>query len=218
MDFKQWEPVYARIIEEMGYSRTQDEASARLLRQLAANKELMDPDELRPLMADGVTVVGAAATPEGLQDADGTLICAGSAASIMRDADRTPHLLVTDLDGDVEDQAELCRRGSIAVIHAHGDNHQLIQDHIALFKGPMVITTQSRPDMLVENFGGFTDGDRAVCMARHMGAKTVSLIGFDFDRPLVREDEDEATKRRKIEWARRIILDMNPPGVKLVFR
>ncbi len=218
MDFEQWEPVYSRIIEEMGYSRTQDEASARLLRQLAANKEILDPDELRPLMTKGVTVVGAAASPDSLVGAAGTLICAGSAASIMLRAGVIPGLLVTDLDGDVEDQAELCRRGATAVLHAHGDNHQLIQDHIDLFSGPMLMTTQSRPDLLLENFGGFTDGDRAVCMARHLGAERIELIGFDFDRPVVNDEEDAEAKRRKIQWARRIIVEMNPPGVELIFR
>ena len=33
---------------------------------------------------------------------------------------------------------------------------------------------------IVYNFGGFTDGDRAVFLAEELGAKKIFLIGFDF--------------------------------------
>ncbi len=218
MDFAEWEPVYSQIIQEMGYSVIDDEASARLLRSLTLNKVLIDPDVLRPLMRCRVNVIGAAARPDDLEEIEGTSICAGSAATAFMEAQRTPDILVTDLDGVIRDQKECCRQGAVAVIHAHGDNNDLIQAHIDGFDCRMIITTQSRPDLAVVNFGGFTDGDRAVCMARHLGAKDIHLIGFDFRNPVIKEGEDIDTKVKKLSWAERIIITMNPAHVSLTFR
>lgn len=218
MDFAEWEPVYLQIIKEMGYSIIDDEASARLLRQLTVNKKLIDPDTLRPLMRGRVNVIGAAATKDDLDGMDGTIICAGSAASSFIGSRRAPDILVTDLDGDIDDQKECCERGAVAVIHAHGDNFSLIQAHIDGFRCPMVITTQSRPDLVVENFGGFTDGDRAVCMARHLGARDIHLVGFDFHNPVLKDGEDMDVKVKKLVWAEKIIFGMNPGHVSLTLR
>lgn len=215
MDFAEWEPVYHQIVEEMGYSILDDEASARLLRQLTMNKTLIDPDELRPLMRGRVNIIGAAAGPRDVEALEGTAICAGSAASAFIEASTIPDILVTDLDGKIEDQKECCKMGSVAVIHAHGDNHDLVQSQIDGFEGPMIITTQSRPDLVLVNFGGFTDGDRAVCMARHLGARDIHLIGFDFRYPVIKEGENKDVKVKKLRWAERIIFSMNPSHVSL---
>ncbi|HIJ00685.1 MAG: 2-amino-4-hydroxy-6-hydroxymethyldihydropteridine diphosphokinase [Candidatus Methanomethylophilaceae archaeon] len=217
MYFEEWEPVYERIIKEMGYSRLQDEASARMLRHMILNKRLIDVDDLIPLMSGVVNVVGAAVVPEELTDIDGTVICAGSSAKTLIEANLIPEILITDLDGDLVPQAECCRRGAVAVIHAHGDNADLIQQHLHLFNGPIIATTQSRPDLLMVNMGGFTDGDRAVCMARHLGAKKIRLVGFDFERPIVSEGEDLSVKKTKLKWAKHIIFDMNPPSVEIIW-
>jgi len=53
----------------------------------------------------------------------------------------------------------------------------------------------------LRNYGGFTDGDRAVCIAEHFGAARVTLAGFDFDNPI----PDTPSKLRKLAWARKII-------------
>jgi len=61
-------------------------------------------------------------------------------------------------------------------------------------------TTQSRPTNGLYNFGGFTDGDRAVFLAKHLDALKIILIGFDF------EDESVTLrKHKKLIWAKRLI-------------
>ena len=67
------------------------------------------------------------------------------------------------------------------VVHAHGDNVPLIKRWIPRFEGPLVLTTQSRPFEGMYNFGGFTDGDRAVFAADELGAAGITLAGFDLD-------------------------------------
>jgi hypothetical protein len=52
----------------------------------------------------------------------------------------------------------------------------------------------------VYNFGGFTDGDRAVFAADELGAERITLVGFDLD------DQDvEPMKRGKLFWARKLL-------------
>ncbi|MCQ2071391.1 MAG: DNA transporter, partial [archaeon] len=73
------------------------------------------------------------------------------------------------------------------------------------FEGPVVLTTQGRPQNTVFNYGGFTDGDRCVCLAREFGATRILLYGFDFDHPTVKEGSDPSRKLAKLGWAKRII-------------
>ena len=77
------------------------------------------------------------------------------------------------------------------------------------FSGPVVLTTQSRPESTVFDFGGFTDGDRAVCISQEMGASSIRLIGFDLDHPRPKDGRDPAVKLRKLAWARRIISSLD---------
>jgi hypothetical protein len=67
-------------------------------------------------------------------------------------------------------------------------------------------STQAVPLENVFNFGGFTDGDRAVYVAHEFGAGTIKLAGFFFDDPVV-----SPAKSKKLKWARRLISSL---GVK----
>ena len=59
---------------------------------------------------------------------------------------------------------------------------------------------QCRPPQGLYNFGGFTDGDRCVFLAKELGAASIKLVGFDF------EDESVTPrKRKKLAWAKRLI-------------
>ena len=53
------------------------------------------------------------------------------------------------------------------------------------------------PAPRVHNFGGFSDGDRAVFAADALGAKTITLFGFDLDDKNV-----DPVKRGKLMWAK----------------
>ena len=62
------------------------------------------------------------------------------------------------------------------------------------------LTTQGRPFENIHNFGGFSDGDRAVYMARDFGAATIQLLGFDCD-----DESVTPVKKGKLIWARRLL-------------
>lgn len=205
MELQRWEGIYEEILRDMGYDRSSDESSARLLKTLTQMSDLIDDDDVYDLMRGTVAIIGPA-EPD-LSGLDGkTVIAAGSATETVMKA-LVPDIVVTDLDGDIQSQIEASDRGAITFIHAHGDNSDLIMKYAKEFRGPIVLTTQATPDNVIRNYGGFTDGDRAVCIARHFGASEIELRGFDFDVPTVKDGSDPETKKRKLAWAKRIIMD-----------
>ncbi|HTD80853.1 MAG TPA: 6-hydroxymethylpterin diphosphokinase MptE-like protein [Thermoplasmata archaeon] len=201
MDFEFWEPYYERILKDFGFSRAEDERAAKVLdRRLGGTR--IDPKELAKILTGKrASVAGNAPT---LKNELGRLtkftIAADEATSTLVEAGLLPDVIVTDLDGQVEDQLEANRRGSIAVLHAHGDNIPAIEKWADRFEGQTMATTQSTPLARVHNFGGFTDGDRGVFLADAMGAKSIRLVGFDFEHPNPK-DEPAAMKKRKLDWA-----------------
>lgn len=202
MDMSEWEPLYEEILKDFGYSRSEDEASARLLKTLMQNADLIDDEDIE--FTDEAVVVGPASPNlDGLIGR--TVVAAGSATECLMRGGIVPDIVVTDLDGDIKCQIYASEKGAITFIHAHGDNADLIREYAKRFTGPVVLTTQSRPDNVIRNYGGFTDGDRAVCMLRTLGVRTVELRGFDFENPVQKDGTDMDAKRRKLKWAQRII-------------
>jgi len=205
MQYSEWLPIYRKVIDDMGYSQNDDESSARLLKAVMCDHDLIDDDELGEHISEISTVYGGAY--KGGSTPSGTVIAAGASIPVLLSENIVPDIIVTDLDGDVGSQKKASRMGSVTVMHAHGDNTDAIREHARDFSGKVILTTQSRPDLVVYNFGGFTDGDRAVCIARHFRS-SVRLEGFDLDHVAVKEGSDPETKMKKLQWAKRIIFEL----------
>ncbi len=221
MLFSEWEPVYEEILADMGYSRADDEGSVRVLEMATLNCDLISGEEAGELIGDVCTVFGNSPGLEkdvGKLGAEGTLIASGSSVGRLLALGIMPDMVVTDMDGDIGPQLEASSEGAVTFLHAHGDNRELSSRYAGLFRGPVVLTTQSVPTLISYDYGGFTDGDRAVCIARHFGCRRILLPGFDYSHPMSKEGSDPAVKARKLGWAKRIIEDMNPPGIELVYR
>lgn len=199
MDFTAWEPHYREILDYFGFDRTGDEDAARLL------ASLLECDNLLSLASiiDGneVTVCGnAPCLKDQLEDISGIVFAADAAAGVLDSHGIFPDAIFTDLDGADDRFIELNREGTIVVIHAHGDNMPLLRHWVPRFPGKIVGTTQAAPLPHVYNFGGFTDGDRAVFAADELGASQIHLVGFDLD------DKDvDPLKRGKLFWARKLL-------------
>jgi hypothetical protein len=56
-------------------------------------------------------------------------------------------------------------------------------------------TTQSKPFSKIQNFGGFTDGDRGVFLANHFEAKRIILFGMDFGNRIGKYSNTKKTER-----------------------
>lgn len=208
MKFSEWEPIYLQICEDFGFTPDSDSMSVRMLKAVTPNLDLCDEDAIVPLIGETVTVVGDS---PGLEEdiarhpPEGCVIASGSSVLRLLRQNIVPQIVVTDLDGNINAQLEASSEGAVTLILAHGDNMDLVRQFAPLFTGPVVLTTQGRPENTVFDFGGFTDGDRAVCLAREFGARRILLLGFDFDNPNPKEGSDPVIKKRKLAWARRII-------------
>ncbi|NHI04633.1 hypothetical protein DYY67_1794 [Candidatus Nitrosotalea sp. TS] len=70
-------------------------------------------------------------------------------------------------------------------------------------------TTEGKPFDKIKNFGGFTDGDRCVFLARHFGAKRIILFGMDFGDTVGAYSKDgrynRVVKLQKLRKARSLL-------------
>lgn len=213
MDWPSWAPLYDAILADFGFDRAADEAARDELDALLADRLAADVEALRaPLSGREAWVVGAAAGPGDLARVppDAPVLVADAAARVALPLLR-PLAVVTDLDGDVGVQAAANAAGVPLVVHAHGDNRPALRLHVPRLPGPVLGTTQAEPKGRVRCFGGFTDGDRACCLAVHLGASGLALVGFDYDAPVPKPGQDVARKRRKLAWARRIVDGLGVP-------
>ena len=201
MNFEEWEPHYREILDYFGFSREDDEAAARLLASLLNRDDREALDALT--RGHDVTVCGNAPCLKSELDtiADNSVVfAADAAADLLVQNGIRPAAVFTDLDGASDCLLDMNDAGTIVVVHAHGDNMPLLKHWVPKFTGPVVATTQGAPLPHVHNFGGFTDGDRAVFAADALGAKNVRIIGFDLDDTYV-----DPVKRGKLIWARKLL-------------
>jgi len=148
---------------------------------------------------------------------DRYVVVADAATSIVADAGISIDMIVTDLDGIVEDQISLNSDGTVTFIHAHGDNQTALDRYVRRFVGPVVGTCQCPPPTGMYNLGGFTDGDRAACICAELGAKDILLAGFDFDSPSNKVGKSMDVKKRKLRWAKAILDILAESGVRVTY-
>lgn len=199
MNYSEWEPHYREILAYFGFPEEDDLEAARLL------AALMTRDDLPALSAltggRDVTVCGnAPGLKRELATVKGVVFAADAAADVLDAHGIRPHAVFTDLDGATDRLITMNAAGTIVVVHAHGDNMPLLRHWVPRLTGPVVATTQARPLPHVHNFGGFTDGDRAVFAAHALGASGVTLAGFDCSDPDV-----DPLKRGKLFWAKHLL-------------
>lgn len=197
--FEDWEPYYLRILAHFSFDRAKDEEAAVLLSSLLSRDDLGLLDGL--IRGKTVTVCGNGPSLTGeLDRIRGTAIAADGAANRLIAYGIRPAVIVTDLDGATDAFISMNREGTVIVVHAHGDNMDLLRRWVPRFPGLLVGTTQSRPFDCIHNFGGFSDGDRAVFLAEALGASEVVIAGFDLDDPTV-----GPVKRGKLLFARELL-------------
>ena len=219
MDYKDWEPIYHKIVSDFNFSIETDRQAADVLNNLIQKKQGYPVDKLNFLIKNkNIAVFGAGPSlefslelyKEEFNNKTITIAADGATTALMK-KHILPDVIVTDLDGKISDQIKANRDGSIVVIHAHGDNLQQIIMYVPQFKGPMVGTVQVNPDVYdkIYNFGGFTDGDRAVFLATHFQAKNITLVGFDFNGGIGKysftQKKNKEKKLRKLKWCKYLI-------------
>lgn len=218
VDLSEWWPWYERIANAFGYSKERDQEAADLLSRLLEGKSLTPEALANRIRGSSVIVFGAGPSiEEDLERSSGRLggyliVAADGTTSALLERGVHPHIIVTDLDGDMRDLLSAARRGSQLVVHAHGDNTDQLKARIPSFWFKTLGTTQVEPRPNVYNFGGFTDGDRCVFLAEALGAKVIVLAGMDFGTRTSRyskvtysEGEAPEIKVRKLRFGKELI-------------
>lgn len=219
MEFGLWEKYYEEILDDFGFSRSGDEESAKLLDEILSTHGCLTLDELSQIVgfSDKFIVFGAGPSlkehililKENYDLKDYVLVSADGATTAMIEEKLVPDIVCTDLDGNLDDILLANIRGANIAIHAHGDNMDKIATFPSYFDS-VIGTTQSQPVGNLYNFGGFTDGDRALFLCVALGASQITLAGMDFgdmvtkySRPNLEEDVEEADefKRKKLMYA-----------------
>lgn len=121
--------------------------------------------------------------------------------------------MVSDADGG-DGTIQAARRGKTIFLHAHGDNREdwkkLLDISIEASSSPPLVLTHQTPEEIpgMHNPGGFTDGDRAACIALSLGIPIdrITLLGTNTEEvgrwsgTTVR-----STKLEKLKWMGRIL-------------
>ena len=203
MEFPSWEPIYKEILEDFDFSRVRDEEAAFLLSELLKDKKGDMAEAAHRLCGRAAAICGNAPSLaeelEGLLERDLAFVAADGATAVLLRKGIVPDIVVTDLDGPFDAIRSASLMGSLIVVHAHGDNLDALQRYVPQLERA-VGTVQCQPPEGLYNFGGFTDGDRCVFLARALGAATIKLLGFDFDDRGV-----TPRKQKKLLWAKRLI-------------
>jgi uncharacterized Rossmann fold enzyme len=210
MKFEEWEPIYELVLKDMNFERLYDERAALILSNLLELKarrkmpEVIEIDVLRDTIS-GKDILVCGKAPKLANDIKNmdfkkyVTIAADGATSILMKNGVVPDIIATDLDGNMDDEVRANEQGTIMVVHAHGDNMDALSEEVPRLKR-VIGTTQSKPLDNVYNFGGFTDGDRCVFLAQEFGARSITLIGFDF-----MDTNVTPLKKKKLVWAEKLI-------------
>lgn len=215
MKFADWFPYYQGIRAEFGYSTEKDQEAARTLSEMAKKKALDAKVLQKKIKGRNVIVIGAGSS---IEDPD-TLkylkknktfvkIAADGAVQFLIENKVMPDIVVTDLDGNPAFLQKAEKMGAIMVVHAHGDNTDILKKIVPKFK-KLIATTQVMPLENVYNFGGFTDGDRCVFLAEEFGAKKIVLVGMDFGDSIGKYSKekvkDPQLKKQKMQAGKRLL-------------
>lgn len=225
------EPVLPSVLDvqddvraSFGWSIAQDRASAEAVCTLLGGdapcgRSSWSPsareqhlEDLRDVVqaAVKVIVVGAAASEDEVRAAcsPGAVVVAADGAAGAVGLDLPLVAVVSDLDG-AEHLERAVRRGPTLVLHAHGDNVFRWRERLPVWSRevealPLVVTHQTAlPLAGAENPGGFTDGDRAVCLLLALGvpAERLHLVGFATDRVGPWSGSTDAERKlEKLRW------------------
>jgi len=216
-----WAPRYARIREEFGFPLAREELAAATLESLLKPSDRAAPLERlrRRIQGRDVVVVGLAPDvgpppvwrlPSSYQRP--ALIAADGAAERCLEGGLVPDIIVTDLDGPVPSEVTANQRGSLVLVHAHGDNVPALERWVPEFPGELAGSWAGAPRSALIDVGGFTDGDRAAYLAEELGANRILLWGFDFRTVGDVGEPDRSRKLAKLSWAQRLLEQLSEEG------
>jgi hypothetical protein len=207
-----WKKRYFSILQELNYSEKKDKESALILDSILKKTDTIEKIK-KIIEGKTIFVIGSgpslsSAIPKLKKLEKSIKIAADSSLKPLVDNGIIPDIIVTDLDGNEDTIKKISKTKSIFVIHAHGDNIEKLQ-MVKKMKN-CIGTTQTNPFNKIQNFGGFTDGDRGVFLASYFNAKKIILFGMDFGNQIGKfsntKKSDREIKLKKLEIGRELLI------------
>ena len=206
-----WKTRFIEIRREFGYSEREDLRSVKKLNSILKNKA--SKKQLQKIIENKtVIVIGAgpslSKSLKFLKNSKNvTKIVADGAVRGLLEKDIKPDILVTDLDGDMKSIVKIGKTMIPVIVHAHGDNYDKL-DVVRKFSN-IIGSTQTDSFGKMENFGGFTDGDRCVFLAEYFKAKKIVLVGMDFGHKIGKYSKERVVnpkiKLKKLKFGKKIV-------------
>ena len=228
MKWSEWKGTYESIVADFSFNMNDEvkaiDAAEETSRKMCSLKGKEAIDTLAELIREEVVIAGnsrhlereaKSLVSEGILKGR-TLIAADSAAPRLNEIGIRSDVIVSDMDGDVKAEMDLNEEGSLLLLHFHGDNYIGASEIAGKLKGKFMVTVQGKPTECTFNFGGFTDGDRAVMLAEEFRSGRIYLIGFDFEHPL-EKGKEAVIKKKKLRWAKEIIEGVQKRGVMIKY-
>jgi len=191
-----WKKWYSNILKEFEYDEKKDKEAAIILNSILKrsniNNEILNLIKNKTVFVIGSGPSLSTAIPKLKNLKKSIKIAADSSVKPLVDNGIIPDIVITDLDGDENSLKKIATK-SIFVVHAHGDNISKLKFSKKFKK--CIGTTQSKPFSKIQNFGGFTDGDRGVFLANHFGAKKIILFGMDFGERIGKYSNTKKSER-----------------------
>ena len=211
MTIRGWKTRYREIRGIFGYKESDDIASAKKLNSMI-EKKFPSSNFKKKIFGKTVFVIGAGPSLDNAVTVikkyeNVTKIVADGAVQAFIKHKIRPDFLITDLDGDIKSIKKIARTNTPIIVHAHGDNTK----HLEIVKKfrNKAGTTQSEKFGRLENFGGFTDGDRCVFFAENFKAEKIILFGMDFGNTIGKYSKhvvkDRSLKLKKLACGKKLL-------------
>jgi len=216
-----WKKKYDEIAEKLDIDRNDDREVTLILNRFIEKQDI-NIDKLihrldRLINNKSVIVFGAGPSlrkgvlfvKENKLHSKHTFIAADGSITALLEEEILPDILVTDLDGRLRDILRANLMGSLTIVHAHGDNINILKRTLPKLRN-VIGTTQIEPIGRLQNFGGFTDGDRCVFLAVNFKAKEILLSGMDFGNKIGRYSYryNKKKKLQKLEIGKKLIEEL----------
>tara|TARA_B100000029_G_scaffold354293_1_gene347081 strand:- start:1823 stop:2563 length:741 start_codon:yes stop_codon:yes gene_type:complete len=211
MTIRGWESKYREIRSLFGYSKLQDLESAQKLNKKIVKKYPISKIK-KIISGKTVFIIGAGPSLSNsisiLKKYENIIkIVADGAVKALIENDIRPDILVTDLDGDIPSIKKIGKTKIPIIVHAHGNNFDKLE-LVSKFQNK-IGTTQTKKFGRLENFGGFTDGDRCVFLAESFNPEKIILFGMDFGKKIGKYSKkkvlDRKTKLKKLEYGKKLL-------------
>lgn len=208
------------VRQAFGWNLKDDlESAQKLISSSEINFNPMQKDvQLRLNQSEKIIVIGAAASATELEQMikkNYCLIAADGAVGVISELENPEAAwnslvaIVSDADGHPHLMQAINKKIPL-FLHAHGDNQKAWMELLPYCKEiPLQITHQC-PQQLdgAINPGGFTDGDRAICLALFLGVKPEKILLCGFISNKIGRwtgNTNPEQKMKKLQWMAQII-------------